>query len=180
MLQPIMIFAFYSFFAGLISTAMSNTMPPHAPPVCWTLMQKQFSGLPQQPYLWRFKVDPAGGTDYQVYNADWDWNGPTEAPNSGVIFPLNLMNLVCFLILAELATRFNSVVIMIAGDLAGASTSLGAMESAMAGAKDWAKGGAGLKGKGKGVPDAPKAGGGGGAGDAGTGSLANKPRTSPK
>jgi len=52
------------------------------------------------------------------------WNGPTKAPNSGVIFPINLMNLVCFLILAELATRFNSVVIQIAGDLAGASTNL--------------------------------------------------------
>jgi len=29
-----MIFAFYSFFAGLIQTAMLNTMPPNTAPVC--------------------------------------------------------------------------------------------------------------------------------------------------
>lgn len=120
-LQPILLFAFFAFFARLISAAIDNILQV---PVCWTETMESVRGTPFNMHYWRFthEDEPFGGI--------WTWTG-ADTPSSP-IFPIDLMDVLIFLILAELASRFNSVVLMIARDLANATTSLASMQGGLA------------------------------------------------
>lgn len=117
-LQPILLFAFFAFFAKLIEAAIDNILQV---PVCWTETMESLRGTPFYMHYWRFTLegDPYGGL--------WSWVGAqTSSPSP--TFPINIMDVLIFLIIAELASRFNSVVLMIARDLASATTSLATMQ----------------------------------------------------
>lgn len=144
-LQPILLFMFFAFFIQLISQSMVNIL--HAP-VCWTELPQGWRGSQFTLYYWRFAMpkfgpdgktallDSAGKTIYEPYPGEWTWDQP---------FPIDLMTLLTFLILAELASRFNSVVVQIASEIAGAGTSMAGMQGAFSEMFGGAGGGMGGK-----------------------------------
>jgi len=173
MLQPIMLFAFFSFFVTLISSTVSLIIPPDggptngtgATPVCWSKVTNTMNGTAGGEGAWRFETSQSNA--WVPYAGDWSWDGPLNTTGPQPVFPIDLMNILIFLLLAELAGKFNSVVLMIASDLAGATTNFDTMSSALDGAKSWFKsnvGGAGAppsqrggRGAGQRTPVAPGA-----------------------
>ncbi len=126
-LQPIMLFTFYAFFIQLILAAINNIL---GVPVCWTPFAA-VEGAPQDTNYWRFKVFLNG--DWQQYWGEWGWTGPSDLSLAGYpdIFPIRIMDILIFLAFVELASRFNGIVLEIAKDLAGASTSLATMSGSL-------------------------------------------------
>lgn len=150
-LQPIFLFIFFAFFVKLMEGSIDNIItydsPAKPPPVAWTTPAETVRGTPFDQNWWRFMVwnpnkvnpppEPPGG--YEVYGGLWTWNGPVPTqctppcppPSQLPVFPLDLMNILIFFMLAELAGRFNSIVIQIAKDLAAASTDLSTMQGSL-------------------------------------------------
>ncbi|MFO0388978.1 MAG: type IV secretion system protein [Alphaproteobacteria bacterium] len=122
-LQPIMLFAFFAFFSRLVEASIDKILQV---PVCWTESMEAVRGTPFYTHYWRFTYNN------EPYGGGWSWGGPDAGGSK--IFPLEILDVLIFLILAELASRFNSVVLMIARDLANATTSLADMKG---GLSDW-------------------------------------------
>jgi type IV secretory pathway VirB6-like protein len=131
-LQPILMFTFFAFFATLISASIENLLET---PVCWTKIPEAWRGGPTDLSFWRFAIDdPPGSHNWKLFDGLWSWIGPeTNPPDPNVSpFPIKIMDILIFLMLAELAGRFNGVVITIARDLAGASTDFSSMHGPLA------------------------------------------------
>jgi type IV secretory pathway VirB6-like protein len=118
MLQPVLLFTFFAFFSTLVQSAMNNILRV---PVCYLPGSGYMAGLPNDEVLPRFKIWMNGG--WQEYARQWGPAGPTEFPNLGYVFPIDIMDVLIFLILAQLAWRFNGISVNIAKELSGASTS---------------------------------------------------------
>lgn len=125
-LQPIFLFAFFSFFVMLIKACIAVLLTL---PVCWMPVPDGMTGTPFMGHFWRFAIWSCNDGKYIPYLGIWNFNGADvdatvtgcpEAPVNpiGVILPLMLW------ILADLASRFNHIVIEIAKDLSNASTEL--------------------------------------------------------
>ncbi len=131
-LQPIMLFAFFAFFAKLIESSIDSVT---SAPICWTEMADAFRGTRADKAFWRFKQ--ADGSGVMVpFPGIVNFTGMVRADNNpqGPIFPIDILVVITFLMLAELATRFNDIVIEVAKDLSGAMTNLSAMGGSM---NDW-------------------------------------------
>lgn len=126
-LQPILLFTFFAFFVILVTTSIDRILEV---PVCWTGVNESMRGSPVGDFeYWRFAVeDSSTATGWAPYGGAWGWTG---TPGSSRIFPIDIMAILVFLILAELGKRFNQVVLMIARDLAGASTDLSRMQGSL-------------------------------------------------
>lgn len=153
-------FAFFvKLMEGSIDNIITYNSPAKPPPVCWTEPGEVMRGTPQKKFWWRFSVwnpnatclvYPANGVGppvtqtgcYQPYSDEWGWTGPvlpgvSSSPTqpSGSqgppLFPLDLLNILIFFMLAELAGRFNTIVVQIAKDIAGASTDLSTMQGSL-------------------------------------------------
>ncbi|MDX1974947.1 MAG: type IV secretion system protein [Rickettsiales bacterium] len=133
-LQPILLFIFFAFFVALMSAALSNVTKT---PVCWTESMENMRGTPFYIHFWRFQIPktqfPQSDSDYENYGGGWSFSGPDGANTTlnMPVFPVDIVAVLVFLILAELASRFNSVVTQIAIDLSGASVNLSSMSSDM-------------------------------------------------
>ncbi len=108
-LQPVLLFIFFVFFVKLMESSLDNIL---AYPVCWTQLPDAQRGSPLNWYFWRF-AEYKGGT------AGWV---PNTAPQKD--FPIPIIHILNFLIIAELANRFNKVVVQIAMQISQASVSL--------------------------------------------------------
>lgn len=126
-LQPILLFTFLAFFVQLINVAIDNIL---LTPVCWTEWAESLRGSPFSIHYWRFALCVTGAV-CEPYSGSWGFNGPQSA--QGPIFPIDIMGILVLVMLADLSARFNSIVISIASDLAGASTNLAAMQGALGG-----------------------------------------------
>lgn len=125
-LQPILLFTFFAFFVVLVTTSIDRILEV---PVCWTGVNESMRGTPVDMEYWRYAVeDSSTSTGFAPYGGAWDWGG---TQGSSRIFPIDIMAVLVFLILAELGKRFNQVVLMIARDLAGASTDLSRMQGSL-------------------------------------------------
>lgn len=125
-LQPILLFTFFSFFVILVSTSIDSIL---SVPVCWTGVNESMRGSPVDFEYWRFAVeDGSTQTGWAPYGGSWGWDGTA---GSSRIFPIDIIAVLVFFILAELGKRFNQVVLMIARDLAGASTDLSKMQGSL-------------------------------------------------
>ena len=82
-------------------------------PVCWTKLPTGWQGSPMDWYFWRFA---------EFKNGDWLPNLKTLKLKDG--FPIPLIQILTFLIIAELANRFNTVVLQIAMQISQTSVSL--------------------------------------------------------
>lgn len=147
-LQPIFLFVFFAFFVKLMEGAIDNIItydgPSKPPPVSWTAPAESVRGTPFDQNWWRFMVwnpdkQNEDGTQggYEEYGGQWSWSGPlptnTNLPagTNFPVFPLDLLNILIFFMLAELAGRFNTIVLQIAKDLAAASTDLAGMQGSL-------------------------------------------------
>lgn len=113
MLQPVFLFTFFSFFLTLIMVAMQNILKVS---VCVMPGTGLFRGTPMDEQLWRFTVNGA------PYGGAWGWNGPVDFP--GMALPINIVDVLTFLLLVQLAWRFNSVAINVAKEISSASINL--------------------------------------------------------
>ncbi len=126
-LQPIMLFSFFAFFIQLIVALIDHLIYT---PSCWTAVVGGSEGGPITQHFWRFMV-PGGPAGWQEFSGEWDFKGAAGATDE---FPIRIMNVIMFVMVAELAVRFNSVVIEIAKDISGASTNLSGMGTSI---KEW-------------------------------------------
>lgn len=118
MLQPVLLFTFFAFFSVLIQSAMNNILQV---PVCYLPGADIWSGLPSDSVTPHFSIWMNGS--WQHYARSWGPTGPTAFPNAGITFPIQIMDVLVFLILAQLAWRFNGISINIAKELSAVSTS---------------------------------------------------------
>lgn len=124
-LQPILLFTFLSFFIVMIESASSDMLSGSE--LCWGEF-KNVTGSTNSLSFWRFK-DPTTGV---VVTGDYNFKGSLEcmiSPASGggnacQPFPINPVNLLSFLILVYLATRFVEVVKRISSELSNALVGL--------------------------------------------------------
>ncbi|MCE2926866.1 MAG: type IV secretion system protein [Rickettsiales bacterium] len=164
-LQPIFVFLFFAFFVALLQASINNILKT---PVCWTEWMDSVRGTPFAVHYWRFAVRNSSG-NWEPYSGNYDFTGiPGNA--TAPIFPIDIMSIIIFLILAELAGRFNNVVTMIANEIASASTKLSDFQGPLS---DWMSGGSGGGGSGSpaaagGVGSRPTPGGSTGAPSAGS------------
>ncbi len=121
MLQPVFLFAFFAFFSKLVEASLYNLLRV---PVCWTPPGSTWQGTPFDVWMWRFMVPVnAGGVwRWEMYGGGWSFTGADIA--GAPIFPLSIIDVLIFVLLVQLAWRFNGVVVQIAKDIAGASLAL--------------------------------------------------------
>lgn len=111
MLQPVLLFTFFSFFVVLVQASMENIL---ATRVCIMPGAGLFDGLPGDVQMWRMTVNG------QPYSGEWGWRGPLDA--DGRTFEIAILDVIIFILLTQLAWRFNSIAINIAKEIAGVST----------------------------------------------------------
>lgn len=106
MLQPVFLFAFFAFFLGLVFNSMNHLFDVN---ICYMPSQGLFRGTSFDMVMPRFNRNG------QPYAGPMGWDDP---------FPLSIFNIIIFLILTQLAWRFNGIVINIAKEISAASTNL--------------------------------------------------------
>jgi type IV secretory pathway VirB6-like protein len=126
-LQPILLFIFFAFFAALIEASIDQILYV---PVCWTEAAESVRGSPFHMHFWRYSVLNSTHS-YEPYGGGWSFTGPQNAPGDPRIFPLDIIAVLVFFMLAQLANRFNSIILMVARELAGATTDLSSMQGAL-------------------------------------------------
>lgn len=112
-LQPILLFMFLIFFMKLMDSSIDTLM---AHDVCWTGMPEGWRGSPFDFFFWRFaEADPEDAKKIIPNNKEFNLNEK---------FPIDVMAILVFLILAEMSGRFTSVIIQISSQIANATTNL--------------------------------------------------------
>ena len=122
-LQPILLFTFLAFFFVLVESASRDMLNTE---LCWTDC-KIAEGVTNPTKCWKF-VDKDTG---KPYNSEFTWQGPLECLVGGKSdkcesFPVNILDVLSFLILVYLCTRFVESITRIANELGGAFISLDA------------------------------------------------------
>lgn len=120
-LQPVMLFTFFAFFSSLVQASLWKLLNT---PVCWTTPGDIWRGSPFDVQVWRFMVpvNTGFGMTWQMYGGEWSFTG-ADTPGAPV-FPLSIVDVLVFVIIVQLASRFNGIVLHIAKDIAGASLNL--------------------------------------------------------
>lgn len=120
-LQPILLFTFLSFFMVLIENASKDMLSTE---FCWTEYQN-VRGSQNSRAFWRALDDQGNPITSQM-----TWQGTAECIFSGKgdcpEFPINIIDILSFLILVFLAQRFAAVIERIAYELSNAYVSLDA------------------------------------------------------
>ncbi len=110
-LQPILLFIFYIFFVKLMEGSLDQIL---AHPVCWTKLPEGYRGSPFDFVFWRF-----------AERGDNGWRPSQDSFNTATQeFPIPIVELLSFLLIAEIASNFNKVVIQIANTISQASVNL--------------------------------------------------------
>lgn len=119
-LKPILLFTFLSFFLVLIETAARDMFSAE---LCWSEFAST-EGTENKRAFWRF-VDPETGA---TINSAMTWEGAIDCMLSGKgecpEFPINILDMLSFLILVYLATRFADSIERIANELGNAFVAL--------------------------------------------------------
>lgn len=116
MLQPVLLFTFFSFFVVLVQAGMQNILNT---PACYLPGRALLDGLPGDSVTPKLSIWINGG--WQAYGEPHDWNGPVDFPGAAT-FPIDIIDVLIFVLLTQLAWRFNSIAINIAKEIAGVST----------------------------------------------------------
>lgn len=127
-LQPILFFTFISFFLVMLTTASTNMMGGNE--LCWT-QYNAVQGSQNKVSFWRFKSKDGKYADIDKY----DWKGQISCSLNGgkdangqpcKEFPLNIVDVLSFLILVFVAGKFGEVTTRIAQDISGSYANLDA------------------------------------------------------
>jgi type IV secretion system protein VirB6 len=109
-LQPILLFIFFVFFVKLMEGAIDNIL--HTP-VCFTKMPDGGWRSGIDFFFYRFMEYSGNG-----------WKVDTDNFATDGKFPISIVAVLTFLAIAEIANRFNQVVISISNQIANSSTNL--------------------------------------------------------
>jgi len=118
-LQPLFLFTFFSFFSAMMWSAITRLLYT---PVCWMPPGDVWRGSPFNIYMWRFMIPGQNG--WQMYNGAMSYTGPNVASINAPTFPISIGDVLALVLIAQLAKRFNDVVLHIAREIAGASLQL--------------------------------------------------------
>jgi len=125
-LQPILLFAFLSFFIVLLQSTVENILGVD---VCWTPIN-HVEGATGQEMFWRY-VDKDGNPT----TSDFTWEGLASCIKSGASdcqeFPISILDVLTFLILSHLAYRFSDVVVHIATEISSSTLALDKLRSGL-------------------------------------------------
>ena len=124
-LRPILLFTFLSFFLVMIQSAATDMLGSE---LCWANFSSTVSGTTNKPSFWRFKDKDTN----DLMTSQQTWEGPVEClftghgPNNAPCksFPINVLDILSFLILVYLAQRFTGVIDQICSELSNALVSL--------------------------------------------------------
>lgn len=125
-LTPILLFTFLSFFMVLIQSAAKDMMSAE---LCWTEFAAS-EGTTNKPAFWRFK-DPKTG-ELQTSKLTWEGSisclieGKSKDGKECPEFPMNIIDILSFLILVYIAQRFSDVIDRMANELSNTFISLDA------------------------------------------------------
>ena len=140
-LQPILFFTFLSFFVVMLETATKDMLGGKE--LCWT-EYKNVQGTQNKKAGWRFTLPDSNYVDID----ESTWQGALSCKLAGnpncEEFPIDILNLLMFLILVAVATKFAGVVQHISQDISNAMVSLG-HDAKMQMGKDGASGGMGSR-----------------------------------
>lgn len=122
-LKPLLYFTFLSFFLVLITSATTDMMGGNE--LCWTQYQ-HVQGSPNLSAGWRFR----GSLDKAGEVGERSWNGLMSCVVSGPggscpEFPINILDLLSFVILVTVAMKFASVVDNIANEISNSFVGVG-------------------------------------------------------
>jgi type IV secretory pathway VirB6-like protein len=110
-LQPILLFIFFVFFVKLLEGSIDNIL--HTP-VCFSKLPEGWKGTGFDFSFWRFMSYSSG--EWKVDTSGYDAVDKK--------FPISIVSVLTFLAIAEIANRFNQVVISISTQISNASTNL--------------------------------------------------------
>lgn len=122
-LQPILMFTFLGFFVVLMQDSMQTTIEQKA---CICEFEQALEGTAQEPRGWLF-ADAAGNCMSVPFDIDGPkcMQGGEWGPCAGMDeFPLNMMDMLAFLLLAYTAYSFYNHVASMAQDIAGSFVDL--------------------------------------------------------
>lgn len=117
-LQPVLLFAFLAFFVGMLESAVDALITPtgdHTVELCYTKME-HLGKMPFDMQHWRFKIDG------DIYEGEWTYKGPLGKINFP--FPIHVIDILIFLILAHLGIKMSKVVVEVAAEIAQSSVRL--------------------------------------------------------
>lgn len=109
-LQPILLFIFFVFFVKLLEGSIDNLL---SVPVCFTKLPEGWRGSGIDFSFWRFME--YSGTGWKINTGDYEFNKN---------YNVSIVSVLTFLAIAEIASRFNNVVISISTQISNASTNL--------------------------------------------------------
>jgi len=124
-LQPLFLFTFLSFYIILMDSAAKNILNAN---ICWTEFE-HMSGTSSTAAMWRFQSNNGNSTP-----TDWTWKGAVDCIKKGggcPDFPISIIDLLTFLILAHLAYRFSDVVTMIATEISSSTLMLDKVQGSL-------------------------------------------------
>lgn len=125
-LQPILMFTFLSFFMVMIESAGKDMLSAD---LCWTEFSNM-QGTTAKASFWRFRDKRTG----ELMTSQMTWEGSIQCLISGKgvngegcpEFPINIIDILSFLVLVYIAQRFSEVIDRIANDLSNTYISLDA------------------------------------------------------
>jgi type IV secretory pathway VirB6-like protein len=122
-LQPILLFAFLAFFAVMLESSARSILPDDEVHVCYVKHDNQATTMLDM-HAWRFACIVDGTAE--PYEGDYNAYGPLECPPGSALptFPINVVNILIFLLLTHIASQMVSVVTTIATELSSSITAL--------------------------------------------------------
>lgn len=128
-LQPILLFAFLGFYTVLIESSLKSILNTE---MCWVPLPQSWLGSIFELHMWRYMIEG------KAYTGGWGWLGATGVDGSGnpltnKVFPIDIVDVLIFLLLAQLAWRYTQVVVSIAREIAGSGAFLSNIQGALSG-----------------------------------------------
>ncbi len=114
-LQPVLLFAFLAFFVTILESAILAIMAPGVVELCYTKME-HLGKMPYDVQHWRFKVNG------EIYEGEWTYEGPVGVP--GPPFPINILDILVFLVLCHIGAKMSNIVVEVAAEIAQSSVRL--------------------------------------------------------
>jgi len=136
-LQPVFVFAFLAFFIVLIESNLKEMMKV---PVCYNKVILFGWGL-AEPQWFRFGLQRPGTTTYEAFEGNWTADGPqgeqagtgnTGGSTTYPVFPLDIINILMFWLVAMLAMSYTGYVDKMAVEIAGGGLQIGVAANAVA------------------------------------------------
>lgn len=134
-LQPIFLFSFLGIYTSILTATLANILNVEK---CWSTFQN-IIGTNVEIHFWRFMrpLDPGNPNSPLVQdNSSHDFTGRTGAAAGEEAFPIDILDVLIFILVAHLAWRFSKFVVYIAKEISGSFLMLTTMPGSLS---SWAQ-----------------------------------------